>query len=129
MTLCSRLKGVYHCIRKGISLRAVITCDIPFDRIPRSTIIPHPIGIVISEGTTIGENCTIRQNVTIGRRSQNNPTLLPFHGNCIGNNVDIGAGSMILGENIHIGNNVRIGAGAIVLRSVPEGTTVIGVWK
>jgi serine O-acetyltransferase len=40
--------------------------------------------------------------------------------------VVVGAGAKVLG-NIQIGNNVRIGAGSVVLRDVPSDCTVVGV--
>jgi serine O-acetyltransferase len=40
--------------------------------------------------------------------------------------VVIGAGAKVLG-NIQIGNNVRIGAGSVVLRDVPSDCTVVGI--
>ena len=38
----------------------------------------------------------------------------------------MGGGAKVLG-NIQIGNNVRIGAGSVVLRDVPSDCTVVGV--
>lgn len=46
----------------------------------------------------------------------------------IGNNVTIYAGSIIIGS-IKIGDGAIIGAGAIVLKDVPEGAIIKGVWK
>jgi putative colanic acid biosynthesis acetyltransferase WcaB len=43
----------------------------------------------------------------------------------IGNNVDIGANSVILG-NIEIGTNSIIGAGSIVVKSIPENCVAVG---
>lgn len=43
----------------------------------------------------------------------------------IGNNVFIGAGSIIL-PNVKIGNNVIIGAGSIVTKDIPDNSLVIG---
>ena len=38
----------------------------------------------------------------------------------------VGAGAKVLG-NLQVGNNVRIGAGSVVLRDVPKDCTVVGV--
>ncbi|MNG29745.1 Serine acetyltransferase [compost metagenome] len=67
----------------------------------------------------IGENCVIRQGVTIGNRKSGDdvPT--------IGDNVDIGAGAVIIGK-IKIGDNVKIGANAVVLKDVPDNCTAVG---
>lgn len=43
----------------------------------------------------------------------------------IGNNVFIGAGSIVL-NNVTIGNNVIIGAGSVVTRSIPDNSIVCG---
>ena len=43
----------------------------------------------------------------------------------IGNNVYVGAGSVIFGE-IYIGDNVIIGANSVVNKNVPENSTVAG---
>ena len=42
------------------------------------------------------------------------------------NNVTIGAGAFVLG-NIVIGNNVKIGANSVVLKDVLPNRTVVGV--
>lgn len=54
--------------------------------------------------------------------------IYPFYGGeiHIGNNVFLGAGSMIL-YNVSIGNNVIVAAGAIVTKNVPSGVIVGGV--
>ena len=102
-----------------------------FDRIVFSTEIPSGVcigkgtvfchfglGVVLHNRTVIGENCKIYQNVTIGSRNSIGPPI-------IGNNVLIGAGSIILGK-ITIGDGAQIGAGSVVLKDVPPGTTVVG---
>lgn len=106
--------------------------------------------IAISNGLTIGENCHIMGEciidpghcwlISIG----NNVTLAPrvhilahdastkkelgytvIGRVTIGNNVFIGAGSIIL-PNVTIGDNVIIGAGSVVARSVPSNKVVAG---
>jgi serine O-acetyltransferase len=102
-----------------------------FDRIVFSTEIPSGVslgdgtvflhfglGVVLHNRTIIGENCKIYQNVTIGSRNSVGPPV-------IGNNVLIGAGSIILGK-ITIGDGASIGAGSVVLKDVPPGCTVVG---
>lgn len=93
-------------------------CDIPSHvQIGSGFQILHSWGIVINSQTVIGENCTILTGTVIGKTHKGVP--------CIGNNVYIGARSIILG-NITIGNNVVIGAGATVTHDVPEGAVVKG---
>jgi serine O-acetyltransferase len=37
-------------------------------KIPKTTVFPHPVGIVIGDGVTIKDYVTIYQNVTLGAR-------------------------------------------------------------
>lgn len=78
----------------------------------------HALGVVVNGRTIIGQNCKIRQNVTIGANGDGAPV--------IGDNVQIGAGAVLIG-NIHIGNNVIIGANAFVNTDLPENCTAVGL--
>lgn len=121
-------------IYAGTALRKVFIfifkCDIsPYAHIPWSTKFPHYIGIVVG-ATRLGENCIISQNVTIGAKHR----FVPSHKDTtktlqerrflfpeIGDEVDIGANSCILG-NIKVGSNSIIGAGSVVVKDVdPNG--------
>lgn len=77
------------------------------------------LGIVIHSNTVIGDNVTIAQNVTIGRNFGDK--LVPK----IGNDVYIGAGSVVFGE-ITIGNNVIIGSNSVINKSIPDNSTAAG---
>jgi serine O-acetyltransferase len=76
--------------------------------------LPHPTGIIIHPGSTIGPNCMIFHQVTLA-----GPVTLGGH-------VDIGAGAKIL-NGVTIGDHVTIGANAVVTTDVPSGVTVAGV--
>lgn len=76
----------------------------------------HPIGTTIN-AKEIGENFSIRNNTVIGKGNGGVPI--------IGNNVDVGTNSVIIG-GITIGNNVVIGAGSVVTKSVPDNCVVVG---
>lgn len=78
------------------------------------------IGVVIHSKSIIGENCIIGQNCTIGGRTG--------HGGPpkIGNNVYIAPGARLLG-GFEIGNNVVIGANSVVIKDVPDNSIVAGV--
>lgn len=84
--------------------------------------IDHGMGVVIGETAIIGDLALIYQGVTLGgtgkEMGKRHPTL--------GTGVIVGAGAKVLG-NIQIGNNVRIGAGSVVLREVPSDCTVVGI--
>ncbi|SHH28477.1 serine O-acetyltransferase [Anaerosphaera aminiphila DSM 21120] len=84
--------------------------------------IDHGMGVVIGETAIVGDNVLMYHGVTLGgtgneKNVKRHPT--------VGNNVTIGADSIILGD-IKIGNNSKVGAGSIVLSDVPENVTVVG---
>ena len=121
-SLKQRIKKSRNKIKNAIlchtQLRSLLTCDLAAP-LPISTHIPHPYGVVIGYHVKIGENCTIRQGVTMGAVVQREGYPK------IGNNVDVGANSVILG-NIEIGTNSIIGAGSIVVNSIPENCVAVG---
>lgn len=84
--------------------------------------IDHGMGVVVGETAVIGHDCTLYHGVTLGgtswQKGKRHPTL--------GNGVVVGAGAKILGP-IDIGNDARIGSNSVVVRSVPEGATVVGI--
>lgn len=79
----------------------------------------HYIGIVIRSECIIGKNSNIRQNTTIGRKTSNGVIGMTV----IGDNVDIGAHSCIIGD-INIGHNVTIGAMSFVNKDIPDNSIV-----
>jgi putative colanic acid biosynthesis acetyltransferase WcaB len=97
--------------------------------IPRKTTIGrglslyHGQALVINLRTIIGDNCTLRNSTTIGNKKQADGTYGPSPR--IGNNVDIGANVVIIGD-IEIGDNVIIGAGAVVTKSIPANSVAVG---
>lgn len=80
------------------------------------------MGIVIGETTTIGDNCTIYHNSTLGGTGKDKYKRHPD----LGNNVIVGSGAKVLGP-IKIGNNVKIGANSVVLKNIPDNVTVVGI--
>lgn len=84
--------------------------------------IDHGMGIVVGETAIIGDDCTLYHGVTLGgtswQKGKRHPTL--------GNGVVVGAGAKVLGP-IDIGDDARIGSNAVVIRTVPEGATIIGI--
>lgn len=81
--------------------------------------IYHGFGITIHRDVIIGDFVKIRQLTTIGNSKSSSKTPR------IGNYVDIGAHSIIIGD-IEIGDNVSIGAGSIVTKSIPPNSIVYG---
>ena len=93
----------------------------PGAKIGRRLVIDHGMGVVIGETAVIGNDVLIYHGVTLGgkefTRAKRHPT--------IGNNVMIGAESIVLG-NITVGDNVMIGAGSVVTKDVAPNSVVIG---
>lgn len=75
------------------------------------------IGCVIHAQAEIGEKCVISQNVTIAAKDGEAPK--------IGNNVFIGANSVVIG-GVEIGDNCFIGALSLVNKSFPANSIIAG---
>jgi serine O-acetyltransferase len=80
------------------------------------------MAVVIGETTEIGDDVTIYQGATLGGTGKDTGKRHPT----IGNRVVISSGAKILGP-FKVGNDVKIGAGSVVLKEVPDGCTVVGV--
>lgn len=94
----------------------------PGAKIGKGLFIDHGAGVVIGETAEIGNNVTIYQGVTLGGTGKEKGKRHPT----IGNNVVISTGAKVLGS-FTVGDNVRIGAGSVVLKEVPSNCTVVGV--
>ena len=101
----------------------------PGAKIGEGFFMDHAMGIVIGETTEIGNNVTLYHGVTLGgimpafktdeqRGLKRHPTIQ--------DGAIIGSGAQILGP-ITIGLNARVGANSVVLRSVPNGMSVVGI--
>jgi serine O-acetyltransferase len=94
----------------------------PGAKIGRGLFIDHGMGTVIGETAEIGKNCVMFQNVTLGGTGKEKGKRHPT----IGDNVLIGAGSILLGS-MKVGNNVKIGADTFIInKNVPDNCTVVG---
>lgn len=124
--------NVLRATRIHNKLRKQYGCLIwPSVKIGKNFYIAHSVGIIIGKTSVVGDNCRIYPGCKLIASSsskkeeelkKNKERRHPH----IGNNVFLGAGSILIG-NISIGNNVVIGAGAIVTKDVPDDTTVIGM--
>lgn len=90
-------------------------------KIGRGFYIGHLGPIIINPNAIIGDNVNISSGVTIGQQNRGIKQGSPI----IGNNVFIGANSIIVGK-VNIGNNVLIAPGAYVNFDVPNNSIVIG---
>lgn len=77
---------------------------------------------------SIGDNVTIASGAKLELHDASTKQILGYSkiGRiCIGNNVFIGANSIIL-PNVAIGDNCIIGAGSVVVRDIPSGSVAVG---
>jgi len=101
----------------------ILGVELPWNlKIGKGLQVFHGQALVVNGGVILGENCVLRHSTTIG-----NKTASDDINDCpkIGNNVDVGANSCILGK-ITIGDNVVIGAGSIVIKDIPSNCVVVG---
>ena len=94
----------------------------PGANIGRRFFIDHGMGVVIGETAEIADDVLMYQGVVLGGTSLEKKKRHPT----IESNVVIGAAAILLGS-ITIGEGARIGANSVVVKSVPPGTTVVGV--
>lgn len=83
-------------------------------------VLNHPYATRIN-AKSIGKNFTICQLTTLGNKMHGRNDLVPI----IGDNVSLGANVNIIGD-IKIGNNVIVGAGSVVVKDVPDNCVVAG---
>ena len=93
----------------------------PGCKIGKRLFIDHGVGVVIGQTSIIGDDCTIYQGVSLASNGKDEGKRHPT----IGNNVLIGASSIILG-NITVGSNCKIGANCTVVNDVSDNTTIVG---
>ena len=80
--------------------------EIPYKtKIGKGCMLYHGQSLVINDNANIGNNCTLRHSTTIGNKLQSNGSY---------------------SQSPVIGNNVKIGAGSVVLKNVPDNTIVAG---
>lgn len=79
-------------------------------------LIAHPFCTILN-AESIGKNFSCIHGTTLGSKNGKNPI--------IGDNVSLGANVTIIG-GIRIGNNVKVGAGSVVVKDVPDNCVVAG---
>lgn len=115
-----RIIGIPFRLLYKLNIQWLLGIDIPdTTKIDFGFQVMHGQGLAINGETIIGRNVLVRQNTTIGNARKD--------GGCpiIGDNVEIGANSVIIGE-ISIGKNSIIAAGSVVVKDVPEYVIVAG---
>ena len=110
--ICLIFRFLYHrkCKKAGVDIPSSV-------RIGGGFMIQHGWGIVINSKAVIGERLTIQAGALIGATEKGVPR--------IGNDVYVGAHALIIGPVI-VGNNVAIGAGSVVVKDIPDNCVVAG---
>ena len=85
-------------------------------KIGGGVFIAHPYSTIIN-AESIGENFSCIHCTTLGKKNEQRPI--------IGDNVTLGANVTIIG-GVHIGNNVKIGAGSVVVKDLPDNAVAVG---
>lgn len=99
-------------------MRAYYCCDIPPSIECDDVYFCHTgFACLFNERTIIGKGTTVQHGVTVGEVNGKVPI--------IGENCYIGARSTIIG-GIRIGNNVTIGAGSVVVKDIPDNAVAVG---
>lgn len=88
----------------------------PRCEIGEGVIFAHPYGTIIN-ADKIGKNFSFIHLTTIGSLGEKRPV--------IGDNVELGAGVIIIGD-VKIGNNVKVGAGSVVVKDLPDNCVAVG---
>ncbi len=94
----------------------------PGAKIGRRFFLDHGMGVVIGETAEIEDDVLMYQGVVLGGTSLEKRKRHPT----IEKNAVIGAAAILLGP-ITVGEGARIGANSVVVKSVPPGTTVVGI--
>lgn len=79
--------------------------------------LPHPRGVILTDGTVIGADCDVYGMVRFLRENNRTPV--------IGDRAFIGDGARFLG-GVTVGDNVTVGAGALVLKDMESHSIVVG---
>lgn len=110
----ARSTGLLHVILREY-LMTVYSCDVSSGaKINGPLYIPHPIGIVIGAGATIGRRVQIFHSVTLGRDGLSRyPT--------IEDDTKLFAGCSVIG-GVSVGAGALVSAGAVVTGDVPSRT-------
>lgn len=127
--ICSKRKYLYflgfpYLVFYRLFIEWILSIEIPWNmQAGKNLIIYHGQSLVINNEVVIGENCILRHCTTIGNKQLPDGTM--SRSPVIGNNVDIGSNTCIVGDII-IHDNVTIGCGAIVISSIRANCIAVG---
>ena len=115
-----RLMGLPYCAVYRLVFAWILGIELPLrSRVGPRLRLFHGQGLVVHELVEIGSDVTLRHCTTIGAKAEN------LHVPKIGNSVDIGSNSVILGD-IYLGDGSVVGAGSVVTKSVQPNSVVVG---
>ena len=86
----------------------------------KGLLLYHYGSIIINSNSRIGENLKLHGNNCIGNKGERDK----YHAPSLGDNIEMGIGSQILG-NISIASNVVIAANAVVVKDCNEKNVVL----
>lgn len=111
-----RIQGLSHLFRWYAPGQYALSFEC--DKIGKRFVIQHGHSTRLNM-ESCGDDCQIWHNVTIGVAHSGGPKPK------ILSHVKICAGAIVIG-GITIGNNVTIGAGSVVTKDIPDNMTVVG---
>lgn len=116
----SKLFKFFYRTKKNI-LGSKLGFMIPANVFDEGLHIWHYGTIIVNGYSKVGKNCILHGNNCIGNNGKDECAPV------IGNNVDIGFGSIIIG-NVKIADNIKIAAGAVVINSfLTPGVSIGGI--
>ena len=99
---------------------------VPLNAFGPGLCLCHVGTIVINDHSKFGSNARIHVGVNVGNYSRLDENWTPNNAPIFGDNVYLGPGAKVFG-GVHIGDNVAIGANSVVNKDVPNHVTVAGV--
>lgn len=82
--------------------------------------------VIIGHNAIVNVGAKLCHHNIVGAHSHIAPGAILCGGAKVGRLTHVGAGAILL-EGVRVGDNCVVGAGAVVRRSVPDGSTVMGV--
>ena len=127
------LKQIFHKMGHQVYINAPFWCDYGYNTTVGDYFFAnHNCQILDGGKVTFGDHVFVAPNCTFStaehaldaeQRNEGLEVALPI---TVGNNVWIGAGTIVLG-GVTIGDNTVIGAGSVVTKDIPSGVIAVGV--
>lgn len=108
----------YYYTRKKNNIGMKLQFNIPPNVFGEGLILSHHGTLIINAGAKVGKNCVLHGNNCIGNNGKDQRAPI------IGDNVDIGVNSSIIGD-IYLADGIVVGANSVVTKSFYEKNIVI----